>query len=94
MSLNSMLRGWKELAELKTSYLNGGDRSPLTNDDLGSFEKAANTRPPKELKPADLKAYLLAENFVRWSRLQRDYRWAGRRLKKKGYNPDDVRWLL
>lgn len=38
--------------------------------------------------------YLMAKNPRRWARMQRDFTWARREMKKLGKNPEDVRFLL
>lgn len=37
---------------------------------------------------------LQSRNKVRWNRLQGDFAWMKKELKKMGLNPEDARWYL
>ncbi|HEY6021733.1 MAG TPA: hypothetical protein VIY48_18245 [Candidatus Paceibacterota bacterium] len=42
----------------------------------------------------DIRAELRSDNPWRWMRMRSDVRWMRRRMKKRGYNPEDFRWIL
>jgi hypothetical protein len=50
--------------------------------------------PNKPKTRADIIAELKRRNPHRWWRVNHDYRWLKRRMKKMGYNPDDAKELL
>ena len=53
---------------------------------------AAYDRPPSNLATLRKRIYSLSP--VRWKRMQRDFRWMQKQMKKMGLNPEDARWLL
>jgi hypothetical protein len=58
------------------------------------FDAWIEAKPPKELDRQQVIAYLKAKNRVRWWRMQSDFRWAQRMLRKLGRDPEEARWLL
>ncbi len=68
-------------------------RRPLTEQDFDGFRAAADERPkPRTIE--DIRRRLTERNFVRMNRLQKEYRWMQREMKKMGLNPEDARWVL
>jgi hypothetical protein len=63
----------------------------LTDEDIAWFE---DTKLDKPLTMEDVKALLRQRNPVRWWRLQNDFKWMQRQLRKMGRNPEDARWLF
>ncbi len=43
---------------------------------------------------AKIRDFFQARNRWRWNRLQRDYAWLRKEMKKVGLNPEDARYLL
>ena len=41
-----------------------------------------------------LQDHIASKNKWRWRRLQRDYRWVEKEMKKLGLNPEEARFLL
>ncbi len=41
-----------------------------------------------------IRDFFQARNRWRWNRLQRDYAWLRKEMKKVGLNPEDARYLL
>ena len=71
-------------------------RKPLTEDDLDDFERAGNIRRSRYVTPrtiAEVKSQLKKDNLIRYMRLRSDIRWARKRLRKMGRNPDDL-WTV
>lgn len=70
------------------------DQQPreLTAEDRASFFEEGTRKPPRTTEQA--RQRIADSNPVRWARLQREFRWAQKRAKKMGINPEDVRWLL
>lgn len=69
----------------------------LWEGDYDGFFKAASTPnrdEPKGKTRDGIRARLLLDNPIRWRRLQRDYRWLEKRMKKLGANPEDARFIL
>lgn len=67
---------------------------PLTPDDVGSFFKAAEKPKPPVKDAAWVRKQLSVRNPVRWARLQRDYRWMQKSMKKMGLNPEEARYIF
>jgi hypothetical protein len=67
---------------------------PLTEEDVEGFLKSANVRHTSI--PTQNKQILLLKrtNFFRWHNMKKDFNWARKVLKKNGYDPEEVRWLL
>jgi hypothetical protein len=69
---------------------------PLTDEDYDDFDRAGNIRQKRHVTPrniAEVKKQLKRDNLVRYMRLQSDVRWARKRLRKMGRNPDDL-WTV
>lgn len=71
----------------------------LDDDDYESFFSAADARPrrttPRSPQTrADIIAALEKKNSYRMWRLNHDYKWLRRQMKKMGHDPDDARELL
>lgn len=64
----------------------------LNEDDVSGWMKAAE-KPIGPVTQDDLRRHMRRVNFVRWRRLQKDFRWMMREMKKLGLNPEDARWL-
>lgn len=82
---------WNFWIQKPLSYL-GQEPRLLGDDDYD--EIFANTYPVRERKRKDIQTTIRESNPIRWARLQRDYRWVQRRMKKMGLNPEDARWIL
>lgn len=66
----------------------------LTEDDVQDMLKAAGVRKPSMTTRQKQARLLKLHNFVRWNRMQSDFKWAKKVLKKNGYDPEEVRFLL
>lgn len=71
---------------------NRGAPRPLSGVDITAFIEAAESKPPRGVP--EMRRYVQLKNPVRWRRMQRDFRWMQRKMKKLGLNPEDARWLL
>ena len=75
-------------------------RRPMTQDELDNLlsEKAkaedALERAVSQRTIEQIRWEIRSRNPVRWRRLQRDMKWAAKVMKKLGYNPEEVRWIL
>lgn len=67
--------------------------SKLNDQNISDFDLATRARKPLRNKE-DIWAELKSRNPVRVNRLQRDYRWVQKQMKKMGLNPEDARELL
>lgn len=65
----------------------------LTDNDIDSFNEAADQRKPQRTQTNIIEALRKKDGHRMW-RLQRDYRWMQKQMKKMGLNPEDARWLL
>ena len=75
--------------------LNGLKRK-LDEETIDSFFSAADQR--KHVRRPQTREEIIAlvtsSNTYRWWRLQHDYKWLKKQMKKHGYNPDEARELL
>ncbi len=69
-------------------------KKKLDDDMVDSFFEAAEQRPKRPQNRDELIELIKKNNSYRWWRLQHDYKWLRRQLKKNGYNPDEARELL
>jgi hypothetical protein len=69
-------------------------KKKLDDDMVDSFFEAAEQRPKRPQNRDELIALIKKSNSHRWWRLNYDYKWLRRQMKKHGYNPDDARELL
>lgn len=67
-------------------------RDVTVEDRASFFDAAANAKPPKNIE--EMRQRIANKNPVRWSRLQREMKWAGKEAIKMGMSPEDVRWIL
>jgi len=74
-----------------TNYRGQAPRQ-LTPEDIASFDQQFLEKPPPNRE--QMIEILKRRNPVRWWRLQSDYRWMRRELKKAGRNPEDARWMF
>ena len=65
----------------------------LKEEDVDMFLEATEQRPKPKNRDQIIEA-IKANNAYRWWRLNRDYQWLRKRMKKMGYSPDDARELL
>lgn len=65
----------------------------LKEEDVDMFLEAAEQRPPTKDKTQIIES-IKANNAYRWWRLNHDYKWLKKRMKKMGYSPDDAKELL
>lgn len=65
----------------------------LTETDIISFNISADKRIGPRSRE-DILAYLHQKNSWRMWRLQKDYRWVQKHMKKMGYNPEEAKDLL
>jgi hypothetical protein len=65
----------------------------LTEEDYQSFFDAADSRPPS-LSSEQIILLLRKDSPFRWWRLNYDVKWARRRLKRHGLDPNLIRELL
>ena len=70
------------------------DPRPLTEDDVESFLKSARVRHTSIPTQNQQISILKRANFFRWHNMKKDFNWARKILKKHGYDPEEVRWLL
>lgn len=72
----------------------------LNDDDFEGMWEAATDRvtdafrKPRKMTREEIIAFVKQSNSYRWWRLQHDYKWLKRQMKKLGQNPDDARELL
>lgn len=74
------------------------ERKPLAEEDYDDFERAGDIRRKRSAYTSprtieEVKRQLKKDNFIRYLRLQSDVRWARKRLRKMGRNPDDL-WTV
>lgn len=87
---------WRKFIEFQV--VNNTDREgpgpwALSTDDIESFHDAADHR-KGPLTQDQIISVLKLRNWVRWHRLQSDFKWLQKQYKKMGLNPDDARYLL
>jgi hypothetical protein len=63
----------------------------MTQDELDSL---LGERAPAQRTVDQIRWEIRSRNPIRWRRLQRDMKWAKKVMKKLGYNPEEVRWIL
>lgn len=77
---------------LQMAMEEGRIQSPPPTD---PFDMAANTKPAIKAPDKNEAIRILRQkNFVRMSRMEKDFRWMKREMKKMGLNPEDARYLL
>lgn len=70
-----------------------GDKRPLTESEVFSLQLAVDKRTgPRDR--SQIIAQIKAKNSYRWWRIQYDYRWLRKQMRKMGYNPDEAKDLL
>ena len=73
-----------------------GIRRDVTEKEVGDWLGAAEQR-ERKIRPrtADaIRLELRRRNYVRYWRLQRDFKWMQKEMKRMGLNPEDARNLL
>lgn len=72
------------------------DRRRLTTEDVEGFMTAASKqeREPAVNRKLAMADALFKANPWRWWRLKGDAQWARKTLRKAGFNPEEIRWLL
>ena len=68
-------------------------RRRLTEVDVSAWNKAADRRKP-QMDREQIIERIKARNAYRWWRLNHDYKWLERQMKKMGLSPQDARELL
>ena len=71
-------------------------RRRLTEEDVADFLNS-EPKPPKGFTPLTfgaLRLSLVAKNWVRMRRLDKDFAWMQKQLKKMNVDPEAARWLL
>lgn len=70
-------------------------RRRLNEKDIDDFMRSADARPRYTKQTTDnLRQFLKMKNPWRWRRMQADMAWARKMIKKAGYDPEEIRWLL
>jgi hypothetical protein len=72
------------------------EKKRLDDEMVDSFFSAADER-NRHRRPRnrdELIELIKRDNSYRWWRLQHDYNWLRKQMKKHGYNPDEARELL
>lgn len=80
-------------AFMREAETKGKPRRDMTSNDAAMFDTAAYERPPSPSKQKIIDDIRLT-NPVRWARLNREYRWFQKQLRKRGLSPEDARYLL
>lgn len=62
-----------------------------TEEEVKDWFRAAKAR---ERIAMTVRQELRSRNKVRWNRLQGDFAWMQKELKKMGLNPEDARWYI
>lgn len=70
-----------------------GEKRRLNENDIEGFFHAASRR-PRYMSKEDIILQLKKDNWFRWWRLNNDFKWLKRRLKKMGTDPEQARELL
>jgi len=74
------------------------DKEPMSDDEFDDIWASATDRvyQPyiRRMTRDEIIAKIKQKNGYRWWRIQYDYRWLRRQVKKLGQNPDDARELL
>ena len=84
---------WQELIKIERPP---NEQRHLTEDDLAGWSDALDSR-EKAIKPRtvqDVRILVRKVNFVRWHRLQKDFAWLQKEMKKMDLNPEDARYIL
>lgn len=92
-----MTSPWKSALLSGARRMGSWNRDPnprlLDDGDVDSFFAAAEARRP-QLTREQIIAKIEARNPHRWWRIQYDYKWLCKQMKRMGLNPDDARELL
>lgn len=91
--MNELKREFRKYEERQYKY---GDRAPLSEADVDSFITASETKPNKKVVSSkeDIISHMKKSNWVRYRRLQKDYKWLQGRMRELGLNPEEARWIL
>lgn len=80
---------------------NPNDKRRLNQNDLDGIWEASTDRvtsaafrTPRRMTRDEIIAVIKQKNGYRWWRIQYDYRWLRKQMKKLGQNPDEARELL
>lgn len=65
----------------------------LREEDVIAFYEASDKRRPA-LGRDEIITIIRGKNSYRWWRIQHDYKWLRKQMRKLGQNPDDARELL
>lgn len=101
---SDLVRDFREIQKQQMLQMQGiapevdgpSTRRPLTEDDVSDFERAAADR-DKTMKPKtrdQVRSAMFAKNPVRMARIESDFRWMQRQMKKFDLNPEDARHVL
>jgi len=74
----------------RKNYVGQPPRFP-TDDEVKAWLRSADSRQHNAM---NVRKELRRRNPVRWNRMQGDFHWMQKQLKKMGLNPDDARWYL
>lgn len=76
--------------------LNRANNAKYILDDamIDSFFEAADSRKARPVDRDGIIDLIKSKNSYRWWRLNHDYKWLRKEMKRLGYNPDDARELL
>ncbi len=84
---------WKQRLLGGPTQYKGVAPARATAAEIESFFDEAQSKPFNPRTRNELRAWMQALNFVRWRRLEKDFAWMQREMKKLGLNPEDARWL-
>jgi hypothetical protein len=71
----------------------GPDLDRVEKEVQSALQVASISKPSVSVQQQQI-AYLKKSNFMNWVYLKHYFKWAQKRLAKKGWDPDQVRWLL
>jgi len=69
------------------------DKRKVQPDEMEGWFEASELRIPAQTRDSII-ARIKEQNSYRWWRLNHDYKWLKRQMKKMGLNPDEARELL
>ena len=59
-----------------------------------SFEEGTSYDAPPKTTVKNVRRMMALNNPLRWRRMQKDFAWLQRHMKRAGLNPEDARWIL
>jgi hypothetical protein len=98
MQFGSSNESWAQFllrAAHRNGLTSGRTAVPEPTDWLRIIDQAPDLR---SLRPSDnpqkVRRLLMTRNIVRWNKLQREVAFFRKQMKKMGFDPDDLHWLL